>query len=279
MTFDALENSRASGKPVILYKFTVGLATPLTFTDATTTITYDDGGGSEPYVPIPIQMDEITANGTLDKNERTILVPDDIALTTDFLRYPPPEPVSVIARFGHQGDAEFKLAFTGVVLSITRKAGFTELACEPVSSALRRPGLRRNYQYSCPYVLYQGLCTASKAAATSSVVVDAIVSTNLIVPTGWNGANLISEYLGGTVEWTNADGNTEVRTILNATATQLSLSGLVRDLAVSDSVNVVLGCNRTEENCLNLHNVIAAFGGFTFIPNDTPFPAGINYYY
>lgn len=271
MTFDALERSRASGAPITLFKATYGAATPITWTDAGAPVTYDDGGGSLVYAPVPTEMDDVIASGSLDKSELQIRVPENQGLAQLFLIYPPPEPVAIIARHGHFGDAEFKLAFSGIILAVGRDNGQAILACEPVSSALQRPGLRRNYQFPCPYVLYQGLCTASKAAATTAITVQAVNPSSIEVLSAWHGSNLLLDYLGGTVEWTNDDGNTEIRTILDANTTHIRLSGLTRDLDALDSVNVVLGCNRSESHCLNLHNVIANFGGQSFIPGQGPY--------
>ncbi len=271
MTFDANEISRSGGAPITLFKATYGAATPITWTDAVAPVTYDDGGGSLVYATVPTEMDQVVASGSLDKVELQIRVPENQGLAQLFLIYPPPEPVAIIVRHGHFGDAEFKLAFSGVVLAVGREEGRAILACEPVSSALGRPGLRRNYQFPCPYVLYQGLCTASKAAATTAITAQVVNPSSITVTAGWEGANALADYLGGTVEWVNTDGNTEIRTILNAQATEIRLSGLTRDLSDLDSVNVVLGCNRSEDHCLNLHNVIADFGGQSFIPVDGPY--------
>lgn len=266
MTFDALEASQADARPITLFEFQTGVSTFLRYADADETVA--DGGNT--YIAIPIDIDTISASGSLDNSETRVTVPQDAGLAELYLIYPPEIPVTLVVRIGHFGDPEFKLAFTGTVLSCDRQASEAILACEPVTAALRRPGLRRNWQLGCPYALYKGLCTASKAAGTSVHVVQSLDSTTITLLTGWNGAFGIEKFNGGMVEWTNANGGTEVRTILRTTDTQLALSGLVRDLAALDSVNVIISCNRQMDDCEFIHNVIRDFGGQPFIPLENP---------
>ena len=266
MTFDALETSRAGGKPIRLFEFQTGINTFLRFTDADEAVA--DGGNT--FQPIPIDIESITASGSLDKTETRVTVPQDSGLAELYLVYPPEIPVTLVVWAGHLGEPELKLAFTGTVLSCDRQGSEAVLACEPVTAALRRPGLRRNWQLGCPYALYKGLCTASRPAATFAHTVQSLDSTAITLLAGWNGAFGIEKYLGGLVEWTNSGGGTEARAILRTTDTMIVLSGLTRDLNALDSVDVILGCNRQMDDCESLHNVIRDFGGQPFIPLENP---------
>jgi hypothetical protein len=100
---------------------------------------------------------------------------------------------------------------------------------------------------------------------------------------GWNGAFAGEKFLGGLFEWVNGDGLTDRRTIIRVTGDTLSLSGIVKDLAASDTVSVVLGCNHKayaedDGDCLPLHNNIANFGGMRWIPTKNPIGPYNNYY-
>ena len=266
MTFDVQESSRAGGKPIRLFEFQTSVTTFHRFTDADEAVAH----GGNTYDPIAIDIDTITASGSLDKNETRVTIPQNVGLAELYLVYPPEIPVTLVVWAGHFGDADLKLAFTGTVLSCDRQGSEAVLACEPVTAALRRVGLRRPWSLGCPYALYKGLCTASKAAATTSHVVQSLDSTVLTMLTGWNGAFGIEKYNTGLVEWINANGGTESRTIIRTTATTIALSGPARDLSALDSVDVILGCNRQMDDCETLHNVIRDFGGQPFIPVENP---------
>lgn len=298
MTFPDRESSQDEGTPVRLFKFIYG---PLpgavfTFSDGEDTIQYDDGlgGGVEDYVPPnPLQaalngssltLGAVRSSGDIDRSEVQCRMADGTGLDDLFLIYPPAVPVTMIVRYGHVGDTDFRLAFTGVVLSATREFNELVLATEPITSALRRPGLRRFFQVSCPRVVYRGGCPANKALATTSQIVQAIPSSNIItLSTGWNngtarGNQPVEKFRGGTVEWPNAVGAIEKRGILRPTANQITISGPVRDLAVNDPVDVVLGCNRLMDDCELLHMVIRSYGGWPFVPNDNPFELANQFY-
>ena len=51
-----------------------------------------------------------------------------------------------MVRQAHYADPDIKLAFTGSVLDCEIRDGEAVFSCEPVIAALRRSGLRRNYQ-------------------------------------------------------------------------------------------------------------------------------------
>jgi hypothetical protein len=65
---------------------------------------------------------------------------------------------------------------------------------------MRRPGLRRNYQYGCPLVLYSvgdGQCNADKASKTLSATVASRERRDRHADAGWNGAFAAAKFLGG----------------------------------------------------------------------------------
>ena len=83
-----------------------------------------------------------------------------------------------------------------------------------------------------------------------------LTSNVLTFNSGWNGAVAIEKYLGGLVEWTNANSGLESHTILRTTDTDITISGIVKDLVALDNVDVILGCNRQMDDCEALHNTI-----------------------
>ncbi|MGQ4828481.1 hypothetical protein, partial [Enterococcus faecalis] len=79
-------------------------------------------------------------------------------------------------------------------LSSSREDNETVFACEPTSSSLRRPGLWRNYQIGCPYVLYGAGCFANKAAATRSTTVASMTASTVTLASGWNGPHAAGKF-------------------------------------------------------------------------------------
>jgi hypothetical protein len=270
MTFDARERTRTLGQPATLYRFVYG-TDPTSFfayTDARSPIDY----GGDTYEPIPIARGPVISSGSLDRSTMEIRLPRDLGVCELFQLYPPSHVVTLIIRQGHLDDPDdqWLVVWSGRVLSSARNDSEVVLSCEPVSTSMRRNGLRRFYGYGCPHVLYGNQCKASKAAATITTAVVS-VSGFTITPTGaWQGALANRVFRNGYVEWTK-DGIREVRSIQSVSGGVITVKGTLRTLATSDAIDVVAGCNHKQDDCLNVHNNIRNFGGQPWIPFKNPF--------
>ncbi len=257
----------------------IGSAEPYAYTDATREVVHN----GVTYLPIPITMGGINSSGKLDKTLLEVRMPRDTPVTHEFRVYPPSQPVSLVIRTGHTTDPddEFLVAWAGRVLGSRRDGDESIMECEPITSSLRRPGLRRNYQIGCPYVLYGPGCKAGKPAATVTVAVTTVDQTalTLTLPDGWEGSFTPEKFIGGMVEWDTDAGTREIRKIMRVEADVLTIGGFLRGLENGDSVSVVLGCNRQTTDCADLHNNIHNYGGFPSIPITNPLGAGTNNYY
>jgi len=277
MTFNAYEASRESGAPIQLYRFTYGTETGefFAYTDHTDEVVVDHGGsvGEIAYQPVPVERDEIVSNGTLDRSSMKLGLDVSTDLAELFRVYPPDNVVNLIVYQGHvdDPDSEFKVIWAGRVVSASRAHSELELQGEPISTQMKRPGLRRHYQYGCPHALYSTVCGANKAAATSAATVASVSGTAVTLDAGWEGSLPAAKFLRGQLEWTPAGGSTRRRTIIRVAGNVLTLSGLPLDLEADDAVNVVLGCNHhafADEggDCEGLHNNIVNYGGCKWIP-------------
>ena len=177
MSYGAIEESRKLGAPAELFLFRYGTdpGAVYAYTDVEEMVTH----GAVDYNPVKIKRGGISASGSLDKSRMTVTVPIDSEIAELFRIYPPGTVVTLTIRGGHLSDpdAEYPVIWVGRVLSSARgKSENTEveLTCEPANTSLRRTGLRRNYQYSCPHVIYSagdGLANADIVRATLSRVV------------------------------------------------------------------------------------------------------------
>ena len=291
MTFPTYESSIEDGGPVQLYRFTYGSEAGeyLAYTSHTVQVTVDHGGsiGIVNYTPVPVERGNIFSNGTLDKSAIKISLDVSTELAELFRVYPPSSVVTLTIYEGHVDDPddEFIVVWTGRIVAVSRQGSNLNISGEPVSTQMRRPGLRRHYQYGCPLVLFgqelgMGGCGASKAAATVAATVAAISGTVITLNAGWEGALTPAKFVRGQMEWTPAGQSTERRTILRVSGNDITLSGIPVDLAVSDSVDVILGCNHKafapDGDCEALHNTLVTYGGHPWIPtknviNTNPF--------
>lgn len=276
MTYAAFEESRDDGGPVQCFLFRYGTEAGeyYAYTAHTDDITIDHGGsfGEITYVPVPIQRDGITSNGTLDKSSLKLGMDIGTDLSELFRVYPPSNVVTLTIYEGHidDADSEFVVVWAGRVVTVSREGGELVLSGEPVSTQMHRPGLRRHYQYGCPHQLYGTQCGASKAAATVSAVVASVSGSTVKLTAGWEGSFTAAKFLRGMLEWTPSGSSTERRTIVRVSGDTLTLSGIPKGLAAADDVDVVLGCNHKafapSGDCEALHDNVINFGGQPWIP-------------
>lgn len=278
------QNSRTKSEPITLYRFEygIGLTSKLLLTDYEGEITV----GGEVYQPVQIRHDNIVVQGTLDKATLPLYTSRDNPLVELFRLYPPDGVVNLLIYQGEarDPDAEFKVVWGGRVLNMGIENSIeAKFSCEPGATGIRRPGLRRHYQYSCPHIVYGPHCRANKVAASRSSAVVAVEGGRITLPATWFGPNDPVKYIHGMVEWTGPAGNTVSRSILQVVSlgglpVQLLLTGVATGLSVGSTVTVVLGCNHTMSDCKELHNNLPNFGGCPWISKINPL-AGYNNFY
>lgn len=278
MTYDALESSRSSGAPIALFLFRIGPgdADVLGYTNAETPIVYQPAGTLITFKPTTIQRDDIKSSGTLDKTALEIRLSRNTEIADMFRIYPPSYVVSLVIYEAHSGDVdlEFVVRWSGRI----RGAQYDGLKCaltgEPVSSILGRPGLRRNWQFSCPYVLYSlNNCKAQKIPQPLTLV-SILSGTSVRVAIVGTIIKPAANFLNGTIEWFNAAGRRELRNIAKITAAganfDLVLTGGTHSLIVGQDMKMALGCAHDMVDCETVFNNIQNYGGQAWIPLKNP---------
>jgi hypothetical protein len=200
MAFEDFEESAHAGEPVQIFKFVYGpeAGEYYAYTDHTDPLVID----GITYEPVAIERSEINSDGTLDKSALKISTDIGTEIAELFRVYPPANVVTLILRAGHVGDLdeEFLVIWAGRIVACSRDGSEAVMHGEPVSTSLRRPGLRRHYQYGCPHQLYGPHCLANKAAATVASTVASLAGATVTLNSGWNGAFAADKFLGGMLE-------------------------------------------------------------------------------
>ena len=276
MTFAAKESSRAAGRPVALYSIRFGpeAGSVLRFTNVGTPITFE----SNVYQPLAITHSNVTSSGDLDKANVRVTAPENSTLGDLYRSEPPSNVVSIVIYQGHVGDSDFKVGFAGRILSGLFDDNDIECDCEPIVTSMRRVGLTRDYQYSCPLVLYGPGCRANKAAATTTAVVTSVSSAFVTLPSTWAAGGMKDKYIGGIAQWVSTSGRTERRSISGRGGDVLRLSSLAEGLVGGATITLILGCNHQVYDCEFVHNNIQNYGGQPAIPLKNPTGITNNYY-
>lgn len=276
MSYASLENSRSKGMPVHLYLFRYGDNPDdiYAYTDCDQPITWPlSGPDAQIYTPIPIDRDAIKSSGSLDGAEMKFRTDNSNGVARLFDGWPPSYVIRLRIFRGHFGDNDFHSIWNGRVTGAGGDDNETSFSIEPISTSLRRLGVRRNWQNRCPHPLYsQGdyMCNANKAAASETAVVTGVTSPLVTLAAGWNGSRDRDSFTNGLMEWTGTDGLNHVRNIMLVTGELLRISGAATGMVVGTSVTVSLGCSQDMPDCETLHNNIKNYGGDPWIPLDNP---------
>lgn len=284
MSYAETETSVAEGSPVhlVLVRYGPEASSHYGFTDHERDIVYFEPtvGQEVVFKAVPMDVDEIRSNGTLQDANTEVRIDGDVELVKLFRLYPPSQTVSVFIREGHADDpdGQFLLKFSGRIIGYSEPNDSTSFTCESIASSMRRNGLRRNYQYGCPHVLYGPSCRASKPANT--IAIPAVAATNgaatVELPVGW-AADYV-RYQGGIAEWARADdGRKEYRTILRASATDVILAGPAFGVAAGTVLSLSRGCKHTMDDCYLFDNILN-YGGQPWIPLRNPIGIVNNFY-
>jgi len=277
------QGSRARSEPVHLYRieYGIGSGSQMLLSDAEGAMAL----AGDVFQPVQIRHGEINASGTLDKANVEVNTPRNNPLVELFRAYPPSQVVNLTIYRGevNDPDAEFVVIWSGRIIDFSMEGNEARFVCEPIATSIRRPGLRRNYQYGCPHVLYGPSCRANKLDATVSTTVSSIDGSFVILPAGWFSPFEAQKFRAGLIEWTAPSGDKIVRSVLRVTdgagtGRTLLLGGLPVGLVAGQAVAVSLGCNHQMSDCKDLHNNILNFGGCPWIPVKNPIGNYNNFY-
>lgn len=277
MSLAAYESSKANGRPVELFEFRYGPGENdfYRYTSAENDITWPAGSGHV-YTATVIGRARITSSGNADKTALKVKLSVNSPVVELFRIYAPAYPVILTIRDGHviDADGDYSIVWTGRVLSCNRNDGGkfqAALTCEPASKSMKRAGLRRHYQYSCPHVLFGEKCGILRADHSFDVAITSAAGTTITMPSGWSGATPYAKFVGGVVNFVGDLGLTQYATILRCpTATTITITGLTVGLGPGSTVTISRGCNHQLDQCRDDFGNVLNYGGDPWIPMKNP---------
>ena len=265
MTYSTEENSANSGRPVELYRFAVGVVEHL-FTSADA----DFPIGLETYTATIISRDQLDFTSELNRSGLKIQTPRNSIIAELFRVVPPDQVVSVTILRVHLGaPADTIVSWSGRILSVEWSGSSASLYCEPVTTSLKRMGLRRRYTRGCPHLLYDTACRVNDLAyeVTGSIVSATATQVELTEADGFADGY----FSGGYMTWVDGDGNLSTRTIETHVGPDLTMLTTAYGLGTGTPVAIYPGCNRTLALCESRFSDYLNYGGFPWIPTNNPF--------
>lgn len=263
-----------SGTPVEIYAFNRG-SQAWYFT--TSKVKYIQPLGPT-YVPDYIKRGSIRSTGDKGRQTIDVTVKASHALVQPYGDGSTQFPTYLTVMRCDTDDDVYRTIWMGRVIQTEFGGEEAKLRCEPVSTTLKRVGLRRPFQVLCPYALYDPLtCKAVEVNIAATVTV--ITGRFLTVSLPWQGQ---SSYLAGgkfygvggaiydILEHQNFAGP-EIGGVHPATGFhQILLSTFPRNLVLNSVYNVVRGCAHNISACKEFAN-LDNYGGFPYMPYRNPF--------
>jgi hypothetical protein len=270
-TFDILESSDESSRPIELYEITKGTTT-WRFTSAEDDIT----PASDTFTAEAIQRGKIQQGSDQENRNVTITLPSNNSFASQYIEVVPGEKASVsIFRYQRDEVPAFNtqvLLFKGQVQSVQfPNDGHTaSIALRSIESALNRNIPRFTFMSMCNHILYSADCgaTASSFDHTGNV---SSISGNTVTVSGLNASGL--DFVGG---YCRPTGVEDFRMILAQSGDVLTLLLPFASDPTGMNLQAFAGCDHVlTGDCALVFDRVADFGGFHFVSEDNIFQTGL----
>lgn len=225
------------------------------------------------YRAVPISRSEIELSTDETSASFTVNFPLDSEFLELFRVAPPSGLVTLLCeKFDDVTQATTEIVFKGRIVNVGWETNAAVVTCESSSQAIRRMGLRRHYQYGCPYMLFGGECRVDReqfvtiGAATNLTTITFDLIEGVGRPHGY--------FAGGYVEYTHSELQTTERIAIsdsNGDTGVITLFSFPIGLSPGEEVRVYAGCDRTLKTCAEKFNNAENYGGMPFIPTKDPF--------
>lgn len=274
MTFQAYESSVEDGRPITLYRFTLG-TTVWRYTSHDRDVLLPDG---TVWKSVAISDEGIKQSGEAASDAMNINAPITIGPVQAHLVTPPSQAIQVVILRKHANSDDVAAAWAGEVMQVNPAVpGQARITCETTAVSMRREGLRLAWQRTCPYALYDAVtCKVNKASYGHPLIVLARNGFTILT----NDAEAYNDgwFSGGFIQWLHPVRGMEFRGINFHDKNTLGIFGAVEDIYEGLRVTAYPGCSRTAAVCLNKFNNLPNYGGVPNMPGKSPFDGNPVFY-
>lgn len=270
MTLDAKEISAYAGNPERLFLFSMG-STNWGYTNNTMGATYN----SIEYIPLVIEMADITQALAEDSPTVDISLDADAGVLQQYVPYQPIEPMRVRVYRHHPDDLdnEYKTELIGEVVSVQfdEEEGMANMSVRMIASDMDRKVPWPVYQKPCNRATYTAGCDVDPVLFATTTTVSAVVENTIYAAAFAEKADAEGDprwFIAGTVK-NNRNG--ERRFIIGQEGETLYLQAPFVDLQSGDEVTALAGDDRTKETCKDKFNNLNRWLGFKWVPEKNPF--------
>lgn len=226
------------------------------------------------YEAEAISRGDIATTQDVNKAGLKIEVAKSNAFIQQYIAASPSDVITLTVYRIHGDEAGSIVSFIGRVVNIDFQESKAVISVQSNQSSLKRPGLRRVFQTTCPHVLYGDMCRVNRTLFKTDAVLSGlsgltltssafVVSVNATYDPTW--------FVGGYIDYL-VDGATDRRFITahDNVAGTITVNLPLVGVAIGDTVSAYAGCDHAPETCVGKFSNIENYGGFPFIPEKNP---------
>jgi uncharacterized phage protein (TIGR02218 family) len=270
-SFDTLESSVESSRPIELYAIALG-SENYYYTSAEDTITV----GGQDYLPEAIARNQVEQGADASDRTVSLTLPSSNAFAAQYIENVPGVKATVTV-YRYQRDespsyATQVLLFKGTVQSVrfSQDGTSAEVAVRSIETALNRNLPKFSFMGMCNHFLYDANCGVSPSSYSFTGAVTDETEANITV-TGANASGL--DFTGG---YARPVGVNDFRLVLFQSGDTLTLILPFSDPVLGGNIQLFAGCDHIiDGDCALVFNNVANFGGFPFVPNRNVFQIGL----
>lgn len=265
MTYDAIEKSEYSSRPVELYEFN-RQNTYWRYTSSDSDVVYN----LHTYTAVAVSRGSFKASSESVKTDLDLECDPALGVLEQYISQVPYDVVylKIIRYFPDDGTS--RVLWRGRITDVSFGGlGNAEVTCESILSSFKRQTLRRCWQKSCPHALYSqgpGECMADKENFRVDRKVSLVSGMTLTLTTYLGKDNYFQGgYFVGTV------GNDVVRRYIRSqTGATLVLDSAVSDDLLGVTISMYPGCDHSLSTCIAKFDNAINYGGHPWIPESNP---------
>jgi len=267
MSFDAREQSLATGQPIRLYKFSRGVLSWL-YNSSERDITL----GTETYKTLRggIEDNGILQSGDPEQDKFILTAPGDIEVAKLYRTYSPSDEVTLDVFDMHYGDDEVLSSWSGSITTVDWPSPERcQISCLSLEASMEQPGLVDTYSRSCTAVLGDVRCGVDLNLYRVTTTLQSLTGSE--VSSGAFEAYADGYFTAGYVEWSVGSGEYDRRHIEAHTGSSLTLLGGTAGLSAGMSVRVYPGCDFLIGTCDGKFDNAVNFRGEPHLQGESPF--------
>jgi len=267
MTFAAQETGH--GYPIEIYEFKRGVSESFHLTSHNEPVVFQ----SNTYLPTQLERASVEQNTEIERAELKLKIQRDAPILNNFVAFPPTEimTLTIFRKHGNDLLEEFITVWKGRVLTVEWSGSEASIACEPIFTSLKRPGLRRKMQAQCPHILYGAECALNNLAFQVIGTVSSF-ALNVVSAPEWVG--VAGNFDGGYLVF---ESNQFRSVVADDGAGNITLVTPFVGLQVGSLVEGFPGCKHNLDDCDVKFSNVLNYGGFPYVPRKNPFGGTVIY--